>query len=222
MPARAGSGVATAERTRDGGRSRDGILVAAEQLFSERGYDGTSLADIAAAAGLSRGAPSYFFGSKERLYLEVLDRAFAARQAATGAAFADVHAWCRGDAGLPELRTALRTAVGGYLDYLLGHPQFVALAMRDELTGGRRLAARTAPSTAARDAFTALRRCGRRRGVAAFDVAEAVLLFTSLTFGPASLRRTLLPAVGRDLARTSDRRKLVGLAVEQLMHLLTQ
>lgn len=212
----------TAERIRDARRSRVGILVAAERLFSERGYDGASLADIATAAGLSRGAPSYFFGSKERLYVEVLDRAFAARQAATEAAFADVHAWCAGDGGLPELRAALSTAIDGYLGYLLGHCEFVALVMRDELGGGHRLAARTAPSTAARDAFAALRRCGRRRGTGGFEVGEAVLLFTSLTFGPVSLRHTLVPAVGRDLAQAADRRKLVALAAEQLMHLLTR
>ena len=48
------------------------------------------------------------------------------------------------------------------------------------------------------------------------------LLFTSLTFGPVSLRHTLVAAVGRDLAQAADRRKLVALAIEQLMHLFEQ
>ncbi|MDP9362946.1 MAG: TetR/AcrR family transcriptional regulator, partial [Chloroflexota bacterium] len=65
-------------RTRDADRSREAILDAAEALFAERGYEGASLQEIGRAAGVSRGTPGYFFGSKERLYQAVLERAFAA------------------------------------------------------------------------------------------------------------------------------------------------
>lgn len=88
----AGVVIQPADRTRDAHRSRSAILTAAEYVFSAHGYDGTSLADIAALSGLSRGTPSYFFGSKEKLYIEVLDLAFTARQTATEAAFRPVHA----------------------------------------------------------------------------------------------------------------------------------
>ena len=84
-------------RPRNAERSREAILAAATALFAELGYEGASLGEIAAAADLSRGAPSYFFGSKEDLYLTVLDEAFAVRQAATARAFAPVRAWCAGE-----------------------------------------------------------------------------------------------------------------------------
>ena len=210
-----------AERTRDPERSRTAILEAAAEFFSEHGYDGASLNDIGAAAGLSRGTPSYFFGSKERLYVEVLDRAFGARQDATQAAFAPVRAWVAGDDGLPALRDALASAATDYIRFLVEHPSFVRLVMREELAGGERTASRTDASTAMQDAFAALRRKASRRGLGRFKVDDAVLLFVSLTFAPVSYRNTLMRAVDRDLTRTAVVRRHVKLVVDQVMHLLT-
>jgi AcrR family transcriptional regulator len=61
---------------RNAARSRAAILEAAERLFSEHGFDGTTMAAIGASAGLSRGAPGYLFGSKEQLYRAVLGALF--------------------------------------------------------------------------------------------------------------------------------------------------
>jgi len=47
------------------------ILQAAEKLFSEHGYDGTSVRDIAKSANINIAMISYYFGSKEKL-LEAL------------------------------------------------------------------------------------------------------------------------------------------------------
>ena len=43
------------------------ILVTAEGLFSSKGFDGTSVRDIADAAGVNIAMISYYFGSKEKL-----------------------------------------------------------------------------------------------------------------------------------------------------------
>lgn len=43
------------------------ILQAAEKLFSEQGYDGTSVRDIAKSATINIAMISYYFGSKEKL-----------------------------------------------------------------------------------------------------------------------------------------------------------
>jgi AcrR family transcriptional regulator len=72
---RADVGAPTApRRTRDAERTRRRILDAAEELFARQGFDAASLAAIGEAAGVSRGTPSYFFGSKEELYQAVLER----------------------------------------------------------------------------------------------------------------------------------------------------
>ncbi|WP_336211432.1 TetR/AcrR family transcriptional regulator [Nonomuraea sp. LPB2021202275-12-8] len=56
--------------TADDTRTR--ILAAAQELFAERGYALTSLADIAAAVGLTKTAVAYHFHPKDRLAAELL------------------------------------------------------------------------------------------------------------------------------------------------------
>ena len=56
----------TAEQT------RERLLRAAADVFAERGYDGTRVADIAAAAGVSNGALYAHFGSKAELLVDAL------------------------------------------------------------------------------------------------------------------------------------------------------
>jgi TetR/AcrR family transcriptional regulator len=209
------------ERLRDAQRSRAAILAAAERLFAEHGYDGTSLSDIGSAAGLSRGTPSYFFGSKAKLYSEVIAGAFGSRQDAATRAFAGVHAWCEGDGGVELLRDPLVRAADGYMGHFQEHPTFVALVMREELDGGERLRQATPSSTAMRDAFNAIGKVHRRRGIRSFRVEEAVLLFTVLTFGPYSLRRTLMPRVGVDLTTDAGRRRQARLAADGVLHLVS-
>jgi len=59
------AGVAAAE-------TRERLLRAAASVFAERGYDGTRVADIAAAAGVSNGALYAHFGSKADLLVAAL------------------------------------------------------------------------------------------------------------------------------------------------------
>jgi TetR/AcrR family transcriptional regulator len=49
------------------------ILAAAEQVFSDHGFDGTTMTRLAAAAGLPKANLHYYFGTKEKLYRAVLE-----------------------------------------------------------------------------------------------------------------------------------------------------
>jgi AcrR family transcriptional regulator len=49
-------------------RRRQDILAAAKQVFAERGYHATTMADVARAAGLSYGSVYWYFESKEVLF----------------------------------------------------------------------------------------------------------------------------------------------------------
>jgi AcrR family transcriptional regulator len=50
------------------------LLDSAELLFSQKGFDGTSVRDIAEAAGINTAMISYYFGSKEKLMEEIFER----------------------------------------------------------------------------------------------------------------------------------------------------
>jgi AcrR family transcriptional regulator len=61
-------------RKQKGEASRERILDSAIQLFSERGYAGTGVHEIARRAGIEKAALYWHFGSKEGLLAAVLDR----------------------------------------------------------------------------------------------------------------------------------------------------
>ena len=69
---------------RPGGRSRRPqtrereIVRAALELFVERGFAATKLDDVARAAGVSKGLPFLYFGSKEGLFKAVIGEAILA------------------------------------------------------------------------------------------------------------------------------------------------
>lgn len=50
----------------------ENILFAAEKLFAQKGFKGTSTREISSAADVNISMISYYFGSKEKLYEEVL------------------------------------------------------------------------------------------------------------------------------------------------------
>jgi TetR/AcrR family transcriptional regulator len=211
-------------RRRDAGKSREALLDAAESLFSARGFDRVTVQEIGEAAGLSRGTPSYFFGSKEGLYAAVLERVFASRDTATAEAFAPIVAWAADPAGDDAgLRRVLGRAATGYLTFLQARPAFVRLVGWEDLAGGTRLrAARPESSTAMTDAFTAVRATGRRRGTAPFAVDDAVLLFVTLTFSLLAQHDTFLARLGRDLTDPATRRRHIKLTVDQVMALVSR
>ena len=62
--------------------TRGKILEAAYRLFSERGYDVSSVAEICTSAGVSKGAFYYHFPSKQALFIALLETWLAGLDAA--------------------------------------------------------------------------------------------------------------------------------------------
>jgi AcrR family transcriptional regulator len=61
-------------RARRADARRDELLRVALRLFAERGFDGTTIADIATATGTAHGLVYHYFASKNDLLLAVLER----------------------------------------------------------------------------------------------------------------------------------------------------
>ncbi len=54
--------------------TKEKFLLAGERLFSEKGYEKTSISDICNEVGFSKGAFFHYFSTKEDFFLEILDR----------------------------------------------------------------------------------------------------------------------------------------------------
>ena len=73
---------AEAERHRDPERTRAEILDVATREFAEHGYSGARVDEIAERTRTTKRMIYYYFGSKEGLYIAVLERAYAEIRAA--------------------------------------------------------------------------------------------------------------------------------------------
>ena len=64
------------KRTRDPEATQEALLIAAEEVFLEKGFGNTSIADIAKRAGITKSLIHHYFGSKEGLWHAVKERRF--------------------------------------------------------------------------------------------------------------------------------------------------
>ena len=67
---------------------RKALVRAAAQLFREKGFDGTTVRDVAHAVGMRSGSPFYHFESKQELLLAVMEEGLATGLEATRAVLA--------------------------------------------------------------------------------------------------------------------------------------
>jgi AcrR family transcriptional regulator len=109
--------------------NRARILAAATTEFASRGFEGASMDAIAARTRTTRALINYYFGSKERLYLAVLERVYAEiREAENGLE-------------LEHLAPvdAIRRIVEFTYDYYVDHEYFVRLVVAENQAKGRHM-----------------------------------------------------------------------------------
>ena len=181
-----------AERERNPARTREAILDAAERLFAEKGFEATSLNEVGARAGVSRGTPGYFFGSKAELYRAVLERCLTQVRAAVRSGRERAAASQEG----PEV--VLAGAVSDYFDFIASRPSFVRLMEWEALGGGRHLQEMPPHVEAAHEALAAI---SAELGLEPSQRAEAMQLLLSiiaLCWFPMVHSDTVLRALGLD------------------------
>lgn len=79
------------------------VLEAAEAIFAEKGFKAASIREIAKKAGANIAAINYYFGDKERLYVEAVK--YANRGCTEGEPFPD---WPPGTPAIQRLRDFIR------------------------------------------------------------------------------------------------------------------
>jgi AcrR family transcriptional regulator len=193
------------ERERDAARSREGILDAAERLFAERGFGATSLSDVGHAAGVSRGTPGYFFGSKADLYRAVLERCFAESTAAIRSGRA------RALASREPREVILAGLVGDYFEFLAERPNLVRLMERLALGDGPPMEGNPAAGIGQEALAALMEELGfdKRR---TREAAHLLISVLALCWFPLVHQRTYVPSVGLDpgsRAHANERKRFV-------------
>lgn len=117
-------------RVNDPDRTMANILQVATAEFADKGLAGARIDEIAALTSTSKRMIYYYFGSKEGLYVAVLEDAYRRiRRIESELHLEDL---------APE--QALRTLVGFTVDYQLANPDFIRLVMNENMHRGEFLA----------------------------------------------------------------------------------
>jgi AcrR family transcriptional regulator len=119
-----------ASRTNDPERTQANILQVAEAEFGEKGLAGARIDEIAAATQTSKRMIYYYFGSKEGLYLAVLEEAYRRVR--------DIESELHLQDLSPE--EGLRRLVAFTFDHHLGHESYIRLVMSENINRGQYLA----------------------------------------------------------------------------------
>jgi TetR/AcrR family transcriptional regulator len=182
---------------RDPDRSRESILDAAEYLFATKGYEETSLQEIGQQAGVSRGTPNYFFGTKEQLYGAVLDRVMLAEHEAIARMQSQT---ATGDSS-PEAIFA--QGISDYLDFLLTHPHFIHLLEREALNNARFLHERSAYLAVLKEGLGLMQAGVTLANVRPVDPMQLLLSIIALCWFPIAHEQTFLHPLGIETGDTA-------------------
>jgi AcrR family transcriptional regulator len=118
------------DRQRDPERTRQEILDVAVAEFARNGYSGARVDEIAAKTSTTKRMIYYYFGSKEQLYISVLEQAYSiAREA-------ERHV----DVDHLDPVSAIRTLAELNFDHHESHPDFISLVAIENIHRGEFIA----------------------------------------------------------------------------------
>jgi len=180
--------------SRDADLTRARILKAARNEFMRHGYSGARIERISRTGRSSDRMIYYYFGSKEALYIEVLEGVYSELGAAESRLVLD------------ESRPleALRTLIAFTWGYYLAHPEFVALLSNENLQRGRHITKSLTVAQLSRPVLDILARIldeGARQGLfrPGLDVRHVYLTLAALGYFYLSNRYTLSSFLDTDL-----------------------
>ncbi len=197
-------------------RTRNAILAAARQEFAEHGLSGARVEAIAARTSTVKRMIYYYFGSKEGLYLAVLEEAYADIRRFEAELNLDQY---------PPVE-AVRRLIEFTFDYDEAHPDFIRLVSTENTLNGRYIAKSAAIQELNRTAITLLQAVldrGKRDGVFRQDVdpVDVHMLISSFCFFRVSNRHTFNALFPRDLSDPAlcvrHKRMLIDAVLNEVM-----
>lgn len=184
----------TVRRKLDPVRTRQDILAAAREEFAERGLNGARMDAIAARTKTVKHMIYHYFGSKEGLYLAVLEEAYADIRHFEAELKLDQY---------PAVE-ALCRLIHFTFDYDEAHPDFIRLVSTENMHHAKHMAKSEVIHDLNRSVIAILQRVldrGKRDGVFRPDVdpVDIHLLMSSFCFFRVANRYTFSELFGRDL-----------------------
>lgn len=181
-------------RTNDPARTMADILEVATREFADKGLAGARIDVIAEAMRTSKRMIYYYFGSKEGLYLSVLEESY--RRMRTMEAEAHLE-------DLPP-EDALRRLVGHTVDYQWAHPEFIRLVQSENIHRAEFLARSKAIRKLNVPAIEGLRRVlerGQKEGVfrSGIDPVDLHMSISALSNFQVANRHTFSVIFQRDM-----------------------
>ena len=181
-------------RLRDADRSQAAILLAAREEFAGHGLAGARMDRIAERADVNKRLIYYYFGSKDDLFLAVLERVYANIRMAEQQLHLDE----------VEPVEAVRRLISFTWHYYLEHPEFITLLNSENLHRAEhlrrsdRIQEMNSPLVQLLDGVVER---GRRSGVfrAGVDPIQLYISIASLCYFYLSNNHTLSAIFGRDL-----------------------
>jgi AcrR family transcriptional regulator len=190
----------TGIRAQQAEETRARILKAAVMVFTRDGYSGGRIEKISAEAESNDRMIYYYFGSKEKLFVKVLEHTYEQ--------FNLAEATLQLDPATPV--ETLRQLVAFVWDYYVSHPEFVAILSIENLHKGKHAKQSSELRRLSGEAVGVLRpiiEAGQQRGLFRddVDIRHVYLMIASLCYFYNSNLHTLTSFLGHDLAGQGER-----------------
>jgi AcrR family transcriptional regulator len=197
--------------------NRAQILLAALDEFASRGFKGASMDAIAARTHTTRALINYYFGSKEKVYLAVLEFVYAEIRQAESQLDLD---------HLAPL-DAVRRYIEFTFNYYLEHEGFVRLVVAENQARGRHLKKSRAMRTLNRPVIDLLGRViarGQRAGQFRKDIdpVEVHMAVAALGMFNMTNQHTFAAIFQRDMGKKGDIRRRRALVADMILSYLTR
>ena len=121
------TGVKSAPRVRDAEATQRDILAVSVEEFADKGLSGARIDEIVARTNTSKRMIYYYFGSKEGLYIAVLEHIYATQRSLEK----------NNDYARLEPDSAMERLIGASFDHHVGRPNFISIVMDENLHHGR-------------------------------------------------------------------------------------